>query len=117
MSSGRVRRTGTAPTETPPNREPFGSLHGRRLHFCFFFQAEDGIRDLTVTGVQTCALPILRKHPNADRLTLCRVDVGGPDGPVEVVCGAPNVQAGKVYPYAPVGGTLPGGVRDRKSVV
>src|SRR5688572_33286052 len=27
----------------------------------FFFQAEDGIRDLTVTGVQTCALPILSK--------------------------------------------------------
>src|SRR5688572_18487385 len=27
---------------------------------CFFFQAEDGIRDLTVTGVQTCALPIFR---------------------------------------------------------
>src|SRR2546430_8416693 len=27
---------------------------------CFFFQAEDGIRDLTVTGVQTCALPISR---------------------------------------------------------
>src|SRR5688572_31337680 len=26
--------------------------------FIFFFQAEDGIRDLTVTGVQTCALPI-----------------------------------------------------------
>src|SRR2546427_9163386 len=29
------------------------------LYFFFFFQAEDGIRDLTVTGVQTCALPIL----------------------------------------------------------
>src|SRR2546421_1130234 len=30
----------------------------------FFFQAEDGIRDLIVTGVQTCALPILRMvHP------------------------------------------------------
>src|SRR2546427_4511646 len=28
------------------------------LIFFFFFQAEDGIRDLTVTGVQTCALPI-----------------------------------------------------------
>src|SRR2546430_16119141 len=28
----------------------------------FFFQAEDGIRDLTVTGVQTCALPIWRSH-------------------------------------------------------
>src|SRR5256886_11584898 len=32
---------------------------GRRREVCFFFQAEDGIRDLTVTGVQTCALPIL----------------------------------------------------------
>src|SRR2546430_13546483 len=29
-----------------------------RVTVCFFFQAEDGIRDLTVTGVQTCALPI-----------------------------------------------------------
>src|SRR2546421_8178044 len=29
-----------------------------RLLFFFFFQAEDGIRDLIVTGVQTCALPI-----------------------------------------------------------
>src|SRR2546430_11365624 len=28
------------------------------MYFVFFFQAEDGIRDLTVTGVQTCALPI-----------------------------------------------------------
>src|SRR5699024_11905962 len=28
------------------------------LAFCFFFQAEDGIRDRNVTGVQTCALPI-----------------------------------------------------------
>src|SRR5690606_40991969 len=28
-------------------------------HVCFFFQAEDGIRDFHVTGVQTCALPIL----------------------------------------------------------
>src|SRR5207248_8544146 len=33
--------------------------------FCFFFQAEDGIRDRTVTGVQTCALPICR--PAIDR--------------------------------------------------
>src|SRR3989475_3887575 len=32
----------------------------RFLVFFFFFQAEDGIRDLTVTGVQTCALPISR---------------------------------------------------------
>src|SRR2546425_4088260 len=31
------------------------------FHF-FFFQAEDGIRDKLVTGVQTCALPILRRY-------------------------------------------------------
>src|SRR2546430_4256198 len=38
-------------------------LHPDKSRLCscffFFFQAEDGIRDLTVTGVQTCALPIL----------------------------------------------------------
>src|SRR5256886_7153679 len=34
--------------------------------FFFFFQAEDGIRDLTVTGVQTCALPISRRDFSHD---------------------------------------------------
>src|SRR3712207_298052 len=33
------------------------------MYFFFFFQAEDGIRDIGVTGVQTCALPISHKHP------------------------------------------------------
>src|SRR5436190_16416365 len=33
------------------------------LFFFFFFQAEDGIRDHCVTGVQTCALPISRRFP------------------------------------------------------
>ena len=51
----------------------------------------------------------VKKHPNADRLSLCVVDAGGTGGPLEVVCGAPNVQAGKVYPFAPVGAVLPGG--------
>src|SRR5688500_20274546 len=32
--------------------------HMMRIVLCFFFQAEDGIRDYKVTGVQTCALPI-----------------------------------------------------------
>src|SRR5690606_40128625 len=32
----------------------------------FFFQAEDGIRDFHVTGVQTCALPIYFKHPEIE---------------------------------------------------
>src|SRR5207248_4181583 len=38
--------------------------------FFFFFQAEDGIRDRTVTGVQTCALPISWRVPEL-RLTTC----------------------------------------------
>jgi phenylalanyl-tRNA synthetase beta chain len=53
----------------------------------------------------------VKPHPNADRLRLCLVDAGGSGGPLEVVCGAPNVTAGKTYPFAPVGATLPGGVR------
>src|SRR2546427_4650737 len=37
----------------------------RSCQLFFFFQAEDGIRDLTVTGVQTCALPIFRPRSPA----------------------------------------------------
>src|SRR3990167_1138686 len=42
----------------------------------FFFQAEDGIRDLTVTGVQTCALPILAVTLGAQRCEFYK-DVDG----------------------------------------
>jgi phenylalanyl-tRNA synthetase beta chain len=57
----------------------------------------------------------VQKHPNADRLSLCLVEAGA--GPVAVVCGARNVQAGKLYPYAPVGAVLPGGVKlERRAI-
>src|SRR3712207_8910161 len=36
----------------------------------FFFQAEDGIRDIGVTGVQTCALPISQGRVSSDKLRL-----------------------------------------------
>ncbi|HEU5304640.1 MAG TPA: phenylalanine--tRNA ligase subunit beta, partial [Gemmatimonadales bacterium] len=55
----------------------------------------------------------VRPHPNADRLRVCRVN----DGSAErrsVVCGAPNVEPGRKYPFAPVGATLPGGLRIEK---
>src|SRR2546430_17580471 len=42
-------------------------MSGASVMIFFFFQAEDGIRDLTVTGVQTCALPI-----SASSRTYCR---------------------------------------------
>src|SRR5256886_13864810 len=44
----------------------------RALLFFFFFQAEDGIRDLTVTGVQTCALPIWTSCRSCCRITAIR---------------------------------------------
>src|SRR2546430_11056198 len=53
----------------------------------FFFQAEDGIRDLTVTGVQTCALPILGS-PEAEAM-LRELDVPVADLPIVVVPGGP----------------------------
>ena len=52
-------------------------------------------------------------HPNADRLTVCRVDVGE-DAPVSVVCGAPNVAPGVLAPYARVGAVLPGELTIRR---
>src|SRR2546430_5647865 len=42
----------------------------------FFFQAEDGIRDLTVTGVQTCALPISGLGPEDVRAAVLRRHAG-----------------------------------------
>ena len=55
-------------------------------------------------------------HPNADRLSLCRVDAGtGVE--LQVVCGAPNVRTGGIYPFMPVGGTLPGDVVIRKAKI
>src|SRR5688572_31014606 len=52
--------------------------------FVFFFQAEDGIRDLTVTGVQTCALPILPGgkilRPRVDALNTAVDGIGAKHG-------------------------------------
>jgi phenylalanyl-tRNA synthetase beta chain len=52
----------------------------------------------------------VRPHPNADRLRLCVVNEGTAERR-NVVCGALNVEAGRKYPFAPVGATLPGGLR------
>src|SRR2546430_11774308 len=46
----------------------------------FFFQAEDGIRDLTVTGVQTCALPISRAIHSRPLRTVVHVGVTAAHG-------------------------------------
>ncbi|NEV79908.1 phenylalanine--tRNA ligase subunit beta, partial [Rhodopseudomonas sp. BR0C11] len=47
------------------------------------------------------------KHPNADKLQVCTVDVGDGGAPVQVVCGAPNARAGLVTVFAPPGTYIP----------
>lgn len=49
-------------------------------------------------------------HPDADRLRVCSVEVGG-DAPVTIVCGAPNVAAGQYVPVAMPGARMPGGMK------
>jgi len=53
------------------------------------------------------------RHPNSDHLWVTKVDAGG-GAQLDVVCGAANVTAGTLYPFAPVGAVLPGGVRIEK---
>jgi phenylalanyl-tRNA synthetase beta chain len=55
-------------------------------------------------------------HPNADRLSVCRVNVGDSE-PLTIVCGAPNVKAGVKYPTALVGARLPGDMVIRRSKI
>src|SRR5262245_16264721 len=47
------------------------------------------------------------RHPNADKLTVCKVDAGE-GSPLAIICGAPNVAAGMKAPVALVGAELPG---------
>lgn len=56
------------------------------------------------------------KHPDADKLNLCQVDLG--DGnPVQIVCGAPNVDAGQRVAVATPGTHLPGDIKIKKGKI
>jgi phenylalanyl-tRNA synthetase beta chain len=61
-----------------------------------------------IGGVVAARVLDVVKHPDADTLTLVDVDFGA--GQTRVVCGATNVVAGMVVPYAAAGATLPGGI-------
>ena len=54
------------------------------------------------------------QHPEADRLSVCTVEVGG-DTPASIVCGATNFKAGDRVPVALPGAKLPGGFKIKKS--
>ena len=59
------------------------------------------------TGVLVGEIVTIDKHPDADKLNVCQVNVGG-DALLQIVCGAPNARAGIRVPCATVGAVLPG---------
>jgi phenylalanyl-tRNA synthetase beta chain len=81
---------------------------------------------VNVEGVESLAPPFkgvvfgkvleADKHPGADRLSLCTVDVGGMR-PLSIVCGAPNVRAGMRVAVALEGAVLAGGLKLKKSKI
>jgi len=79
------------------------------------------IEDVLRTGPDLSAVVVghvleRRQHPNADRLSVCVVDLGQ-SAPVTVVCGAPNVAAGQKVAVAVPGVTLPDGTKLKKSKI
>src|SRR5512138_1254886 len=61
-------------------------------------------------GIVAARIVASEKHPNAEKLSVTRVDAGRGE-PLVVVCGAKNYQVGDVVPLAMVGTTLPNGTR------
>lgn len=64
----------------------------------------------------------IKKHPNADRLRLARVDVGpstssGRGEILNIVCGAPNIEVGQLVPVALIGAILPNGLEIKEAEV
>ncbi|HUX95413.1 MAG TPA: phenylalanine--tRNA ligase subunit beta [Bacteroidales bacterium] len=58
---------------------------------------EGGLEGIVIGEIVTC-----KKHPDADKLSVTTVNIGGPE-PLQIVCGAPNVAAGQKVPVATVG--------------
>jgi phenylalanyl-tRNA synthetase beta chain len=60
------------------------------------------------SGVVVAEITAISPHPEADRLSICQVHVGG--APLQIVCGAANARAGIRVPLAQVGANLPGNI-------
>ncbi|HBC4233658.1 TPA: phenylalanine--tRNA ligase subunit beta [Staphylococcus aureus] len=76
----------------------------------------DDLIDYTkdIKNLVVCFVKSKEKHPDADKLNVCQVDIGE-DEPVQIVCGAPNVDAGQYVIVAKVGGRLPGGIKIKRA--
>ncbi|UCZ52209.1 phenylalanine--tRNA ligase subunit beta [Bacillus shivajii] len=68
-----------------------------------------GVKNVVVGKVLSC-----EKHPEADKLNICQVDVGE-DEPVQIVCGAKNVAKDQYVAVAKVGARLPGGMKIKRA--
>ncbi|MCM3757416.1 phenylalanine--tRNA ligase subunit beta [Sporosarcina aquimarina] len=68
----------------------------------------EGLTNIVVGHVESC-----EKHPEADKLNICQVNVG--EETVQIICGAPNVAAGQNIIAALPGAKLPGGMKIKKA--
>ncbi len=62
------------------------------------------------SGVLVAEIVACEKHPDADKLRVCKVSIGAPEL-LQIVCGAPNARVGLKAPLATVGSILPGGLQ------
>jgi phenylalanyl-tRNA synthetase beta chain len=69
-----------------------------------------------LAGVVVAEIVACEQHPNADKLRVCQVSVGGPV-PLQIVCGAPNARAGLKAPLATIGAKLPNGIDIKKAAL
>jgi phenylalanyl-tRNA synthetase beta chain len=93
---------------TPPARlAELLSLHTAEVESLSEVGGE--IADVVVGQVVTCG-----RHPDADKLSVTKVDFGAGEL-VDVVCGAANVREGLKIAFAPVGASLPGGVKIKQA--
>lgn len=76
----------------------------------------DGVenRNKGISGVVVGYVKSKEKHPDADKLNVCVVDVGQAED-LQIVCGAKNVDAGQKVPVAMIGSVLPGDFRIKKA--
>lgn len=65
------------------------------------------------SGVVVAEIVECEKHPDADKLNVCKVNKG--DEEVQIVCGAPNARKGLKAPLATIGGVLPGDFKIKKA--
>ncbi|MGE5188480.1 MAG: phenylalanine--tRNA ligase subunit beta [Gemmatimonadota bacterium] len=93
---------------SPPEVQDALTMAGVEVSSCRFLGG--GLDD-----VVTAKIVAQGRHPNADKLSLCRVT----DGTAEygIVCGAPNMKAGDVVALAKTGATLPNGMEIRKAKI